>query len=166
MPPKRKTPPFKEPPKAKKPSKSKDRTTQLIADFGNLKSLNYTLFQPEPVNDFVAWQRKRPAKTSTSDSIVRIVFEDNLIKELWIPVFIDHYNHNIRGVDIANQLRKAYKTHKATRHNYWPLFYWLIDVVVINTYRLYRVHVRNESPLTHLEFRTALLGVTGQFPTP
>jgi hypothetical protein len=29
-------------------------------------------------------------------------------------------------------------------------------VIVINSYRLYRVHVRNESPLTHLEFRTAL----------
>jgi hypothetical protein len=29
-------------------------------------------------------------------------------------------------------------------------------VVVINSYRLYRVHVRNESLLTHLEFRTAL----------
>jgi hypothetical protein len=117
MPPKRKTPPFEEPPKAKKPSKSKDRTTQSIADFGNLKSLNYTLFQPEPVNDFVAWQRKHPAKTTTSDSIVRIVFEDNLIKELLIPVFIDYYNYNIRGVDIANQLQKAYKTHKATQHN-------------------------------------------------
>jgi hypothetical protein len=35
-------------------------------------------------------------------------------------------------------------------------FYWLIDVIVINTYRLYQVHLRNESPLTHLEFRTAL----------
>ena len=48
MPPKRKPPPFEEPLKAKKPSKSNDKTTQLIADFGNLESLNYTLFQPEP----------------------------------------------------------------------------------------------------------------------
>jgi hypothetical protein len=29
-------------------------------------------------------------------------------------------------------------------------------MVVINSYRLYQVHVRNKSPLTHLEFRTAL----------
>jgi hypothetical protein len=75
------------------------------------------------VNDFVARQRKRPAKTSTSDSIVRTVFKDDLIKELLIPVFINDYNYNIGGVDIANQLQKAYKTHKATRHNWWPLFY-------------------------------------------
>jgi hypothetical protein len=47
---------------------------------------------------------KGPAKTFISNSIVCIVFEDNLIKELRIPVFIDYYNHNIKGVDIANQL--------------------------------------------------------------
>jgi hypothetical protein len=65
------------------------------------------------VNDFVARQRKRLAKTFISGSIVCIVFKDDPIKELLIPVFIDDYNHNIRGVDIANQLQEAYKTHKA-----------------------------------------------------
>jgi hypothetical protein len=85
-----------------------------------------------------------------------MVLRDDLIKELLIPVFIDNYNHNIKGVDIANQLREAYETHKATRRNWWPFFYWLINVVVINSYCLYQVYVRNESPLTHLEFRTAL----------
>ena len=48
MSPKCKILPFEESPRAKKPSKSNDKTTQLIADFGNLESLNYTLFQPEP----------------------------------------------------------------------------------------------------------------------
>jgi hypothetical protein len=69
------------------------------------------------VNNFVARQRKRPAKTSTSDNIVRTVFKDNPIKKLLILVFIDDYNHNIKGVNILNQLREAYKTHKATRRN-------------------------------------------------
>ena len=66
------------------------------------------------INDFVVRQRKRLAKTFISDSIVCTVFRDDLIKELLILVFIDDYNHNIRGVDIANQLREAYKTYKAT----------------------------------------------------
>jgi hypothetical protein len=69
------------------------------------------------VNNFVARQPKRPAKTFISSNIVCTVFKDNLIKELLIPVFIDDYNHNIRGVNIANQLQKAYKTYKATRRN-------------------------------------------------
>jgi hypothetical protein len=113
----------------------------------------YTVYT---VNDFVAQQQKRLAKTSTSGSIVRIVFKDDLIKELLILIFIDDYNHNIGGVDIANQLQEAYKTHRATRRNWWPLFYWLIDVVVINNYCLYRVYIKNESPFTYLEFCTAL----------
>jgi hypothetical protein len=74
----------------------------------------YTVYT---VNDFVARQRKRLAKTSISGSIVRTVFRDDLIKELLILVFIDDYNHNIGGVDIANQLREAYETHKATQRN-------------------------------------------------
>jgi hypothetical protein len=89
------------------------------------------------VNDFVAQQRKRPAKTFISNSIVCTVFKDDFIKELLIPVFIDDYNHNIREVNIVNQLREAYETHKATRRNWWPLFYWLINIVVINNYCLY-----------------------------
>jgi hypothetical protein len=71
----------------------------------------YTVYT---VNDFVAQQRKRLAKTSTSDSIVCTIFKDDLIKELLILVFINDYNHNIKGVDIANQLREAYKTYRAT----------------------------------------------------
>ena len=48
MPPKRKTLPSEGPPRAKKLSKSNDRTSQLIAEFGDLESLNYTPFIPEP----------------------------------------------------------------------------------------------------------------------
>ena len=65
-------------------------------------------------------------------------------------------NYNIGGVDIANQLQEAYETHRATRRNWWPLFYWLIDMIMINSYRLYQVHIKNESPFTCLEFYTTL----------
>jgi hypothetical protein len=61
----------------------------------------YTIYT---VNDFVAQQQKRLAKTSISDSIVCTIFKDDLIKELLILVFINNYNHNIKGVNIANQL--------------------------------------------------------------
>ena len=41
----------------------------------------------------------------------------HLFTELRIPVFIDDYNYNIGSIDIANQLREAYKIYRATRHN-------------------------------------------------
>ena len=98
-------------------------------------------------------------KTSTSARIVRCIFGDDATKALEIPVFIDDYNHQMGGVDIANQLRESYETHKATWRNWWPLFYWLIDVIVINSYRLYQVHIvqlSQESIFTYIEFRTSL----------
>ena len=73
--------------------------------------------------DFREKQRRRPAKTSTNRRIVRKVFGDNYIKELQIPCFINDYNYYIGGVDLANQFRESYETHRATLRNWWPLFY-------------------------------------------
>jgi len=61
--------------------------------------------------------RKRPAKTSTNGRIVRRVFGDNYVKELQIPCFIDDYNHYMGGVDLANQFKEAYETHRPTLRN-------------------------------------------------
>jgi len=135
-----------------------------------------TIHTVHTAEDFVLRERKRPAKTSTSGRIVRAVFGDQPTKELGIPTFIDDYNHNMGGVDIANQLRESYEVHKATKRNLWPLFYWLIDTIIINSYRLYQVHVKQQAQqrqqqeaqqsqqpstttkrmLSHSEFRTQL----------
>lgn len=105
--------------------------------------------------DFREKVRKRPAKTSTNRRIVQSIFSDLLTKELQIPCFIDDCNQYIGGVDLANQYRKAYETHRPTFRNWWPLFYWLIDVACINAYRLYQLHTVNR-PLTHVQFRIEL----------
>ncbi|PVH68879.1 hypothetical protein DL98DRAFT_387994, partial [Cadophora sp. DSE1049] len=88
-------------------------------------------------DDFRAKIRKRPAKTSINGRIVRQIFGEDHTKELHIPRFIDDYNHHMGGVDLANQFREAYETHRITQRNWWPLFYWLIDMACINAYRLY-----------------------------
>jgi hypothetical protein len=61
------------------------------------------------------------------------------------------------GVDLANQFRESYETHRITQRNWWPLFYWLIDVVCINAYRLYQLYtVEEEHRLSHPQFRIEL----------
>jgi hypothetical protein len=105
-------------------------------------------------NDFRERVRKRPAKTSTNGRIVRQVFGNEPTKLLPIPRFIDDYNQYMGGVDLANQYRESYETHKTTQRTWWPLFYWLIDVACINAYRLHQLH--QEKPLSHLEFRIQL----------
>jgi hypothetical protein len=109
----------------------------------------------DKADDFREKVRKRPAKTSTNRRIVRRVFGSNYAKELQIPCFINDYNHYMGGVDLANQFREAYETHKPTCRTWWPLFYWLIDVACINAYRLYQLSTSGRL-LTHLQFRTEL----------
>jgi hypothetical protein len=108
----------------------------------------------DKADDFREKVRRRPAKTSTNGRIVRRVFGGDYTKELRIPCFIDDYNHHMGGVDLANQFRESYETHKPTLRNWWPLFYWLIDVACINAYRLQ--HLYEKQPLTHLQFRIEL----------
>ena len=111
---------------------------------------------------------KTPVKASTSGRIVRQEFAGQATKTLNIPIFIDDYNLKMRAVDIANQLRESYKTHKTTNRNWWPLFYSLIDVTVINRYRTYQIDMAElgQKPLTHLEFQRSchLCNLTYTYP--
>jgi hypothetical protein len=64
------------------------------------------------------------------------------------------------GVDIANQLRESYEVHRPSFRNWWPLFYWLIDVTIINSYRLYIIYMAElgvEKPLSHKKFRICII---------
>jgi hypothetical protein len=120
-------------------------------------------------HDFRNRIRKRPAKSSTNGYIVSKVFKDCTTKTLSTPTFIDDYNHFIGGVDLANQFQESYKVHKATLRTWWPLFYWLIDVVYVNSYRLYLLHNQELETktllLTHLQFRTKLYCTLLQYST-
>jgi hypothetical protein len=74
-------------------------------------------------DDFKERMRKRPTKPSANGRIVRKLFGEDYSKELHIPKFIDDYNHYMGGIDLTNQYRVAYETHRTTFRNWWPLFY-------------------------------------------
>jgi len=46
----------------------------------------------------------------------------------------DHYNHYKVGVDVADQYRSYYFTQLKCLRNWPPIFYWLLDTSVINSY--------------------------------
>ena len=71
----------------------------------------------DKAEDYIEKKRKRPAKTSTNGALIQGVFENKPVKELRIPCFIDDYNQHIGDVDLANQFREAYKTHKPSFRN-------------------------------------------------
>ena len=61
--------------------------------------------------EIIERERKRPRKTASNAAITRKLFEDQSTKTLSISLFIDYYNHYMRGVDQANQFRAAFTTH-------------------------------------------------------
>ncbi len=74
-----------------------DNTLCLAWQDNNIVLALSTIHTIYTADDFIAQQRKRPAKTSTSAQIILLVFGSDAIKELEIPIFIDNYNHNVIG---------------------------------------------------------------------
>ena len=56
--------------------------------------------------------------------------------ELVIPRYIDDYNYNIGGVDIADQHRAAYSSQRKALRNWIPTWYWMVDSVVVNAFKI------------------------------
>ena len=97
--------------------------------------------------EWLVQNRKRPKGTSTLAAITKQPFYMFSLpprcKEpyehtclLPIPGAIDDYNHYIGGVDIADQLRAGFSTQQHGVKPWRPLFYWLLDSMIINAFRL------------------------------
>jgi hypothetical protein len=80
--------------------------------------------------------RNQPRQTSTNGALARRAFQGEPQKLIPIPKFIDDYNHNMNGIDVADQLRANYTLQRKARRNWWPYFYWLLDSAIINAYKL------------------------------
>ena len=57
------------------------------------------------------------------------------------------------GVDIADQFRASYHTHRPGVRNWLPLFYWLLDTLKVNSYLLWRSYYPQA---LHKKFQLAL----------
>jgi hypothetical protein len=75
------------------------------------------------------------------------------IYQLPCPQAISDYFHYARAVDIINQLHYSYLPGRKSRKCWTRLVWWLIDICILNAYRLWRVQHPDES---HLDFRMQL----------
>ena len=91
------------------------------------------------VEDKVQRTRKCPKINSENQRILRPVFDGQPFKELFIPKAIDDYNHHMKGVDQADQLRANFTCHRKQNYRTWvPLFYFLVDIACVNAYLLWK----------------------------
>ena len=81
--------------------------------------------------------RRRPAKIATNARTSRAIFGEMTTKELDIPEFINMYNYYMNGVDNADQLRCYYSTQRVHFKNWKPLWHFLLDITIVNSYKIH-----------------------------
>ena len=109
-------------------------------------------------------ERKRPTETSTNARIVRPVFGDAIRKKLWIPTVIDEYNHNMNGIDQANQLRASMSISRPREHRVWiPMWQFCFEISTVNAFLCWRFG-RSSKHRLHRTFRLELINALLDYP--
>jgi hypothetical protein len=79
--------------------------------------------------------------------------DDGAVYQLGCPQAIRDYFHHARAVDVINQLHYSYLPGRKSRKCWTRLVWWLIDICILNAFRLWQVQHPDES---HLTFRMTL----------
>ena len=109
----------------------------------------------------LAWQaekRKVPVimvSTEASAEMVTVQSSNSHIPPTTKPAAVNTYNHNMNGVDMADQLGVYYSFQRKTVKWWRKLVFWLLEVTVVNSYNVYRTTVT--IPTTHLNYRRLLV---------
>src|SRR5437762_3922156 len=109
----------------------------------------------------VTTDRKRPQDTSSNAADIRQLYGPNeFVKPLSIPICIDDYNQFMGGIDIADQYRSYYITQLITWCNWLPIFFWLLDTALLNSFIIYREffnpRVKASCLFSHKQFHIAV----------
>ena len=80
------------------------------------------------------------------------------------PAVVNTYNHSMNGVHIADQLTVFYSFVRKTRKWWREMFFYLLEVSLVNSYLLYKQTVSH--PRNHLGYRRAIVEQIGLFNKP
>ena len=98
--------------------------------------------------------RKRPGSSSSVAAKTGKVFGNEVVKNLDIPQSIDEYNQQMGAVDQFDQLKSYYDTRRIHRKTWRSLFSFLLEVVLINCFKLSTLVTRAETKHSgHRKFR-------------
>jgi len=99
--------------------------------------------QPEPDN-YTIRRRRRPLRPRNRDAyrdLIDHVWGEYPVRELALPTATVDYNLHMGGVDIADQRRSYYSTQLRVVRSWMPLFFWLLDTTVINSFLIAQQHM-------------------------
>jgi hypothetical protein len=95
--------------------------------------------------DFITKMRKRPSglpKYITSD------WGGEIVKEMPVPESIDAYNHNMNGVDLADQMRTTHPFQRRCYRTWYPLWNYLRETTITNAYIIWRAESKTTIGIT------------------
>ena len=102
--------------------------------------------------------RKRLVVSSSTAAKTRLVFGDEVVKDLEIPVLIDQYNQHMGAVDHFDQLKSYYDTLRSHRKTWRPPFSYLLEIILVNSFKLSTLADRAEAKQSgHRRFRLQLV---------
>jgi hypothetical protein len=81
---------------------------------------------------------------------------DGDVKEIDCPPIVSAYNKSMGAVDMHDQRREVYRIGRKSNRWWLPLFYYLLDVCVVNSFLLYKLQ-HPEKNDTHRDFRIQLM---------
>ncbi|XP_032436485.1 piggyBac transposable element-derived protein 2-like [Xiphophorus hellerii] len=84
------------------------------------------------------------------------------------PSLISAYNEHMGGIDLSDMLVHLYKTPAKSRRWYFPLFGYILDLCIANSWLLYKrdSSLLNEKPMSLKRFRLAVAHSLNQFNKP
>lgn len=115
---------------------NRDRGVATLLWFDNTPvSLMTTIHTLTGRHSQVELDRLKP--TRSNPTAVRKIFKDAARLKLQIPVVVADYNKNKVGVNVAEQYRCYYSTQLITHRNWFPIFFWILETALINSFIIY-----------------------------
>ena len=111
----------------------------------------------------VAWQPEKRTKpvfmvsTESSAGWVTVQPHNTHNPLTQKPSAVHVYNHNMNGVDKADQHAVYYAFERKTRKWWRKVFFWMMETAVVNSYIIYKEIVAN--PRSHLAYRRTVLEI-------
>ena len=106
------------------------------------------------------WRDKRVITIlTTSGSCNQVQVQTHRGQQKVKPAVVQLYNNNMLGVDKTDQLASYYAFLRKSVKWWRKVFFWLLEVSVINSYIVYKAKVQQQGqePLSHLQYRWSLV---------
>ena len=97
--------------------------------------------------------KKRTAPRRFNPQAATLYFQNSPVQVKEIPPVINDSNYNKLGVDIADQYRYYYDTHLTTYRIWFPMFFWALEISLINSYLIFKDSGSNREAVSHKDFR-------------